>query len=630
VQAVGLDWRAGPLWERYIDFEEANRDWRRLGAVFRRALATPTEGLAAVHVRLRALVVGDDCPPLGQLCTTSEAAALAALGTEATAVTAVGAVGGPGGGQSSTEASSCTAAEKTSTAAAHGPAAGIEVDHLEMEEAEEGELEDGELSAEEFGLQAPKAASAWQSKVQWPGRAIDHGAPEHTAAKAVSAIASGPHRLQHLAGVKEQLTRKRQEWFLDLHEAIYQKTAAEAELMRPFEVHLQRPYFHNKPLSEVQLQTWRRYLDFEESRQPRDDRRLHTLYARCLVAANNYLEFWLRYGALLERTGGPERVRALFADACLCGRLRRRPDAVVTWAELEEQCGYPVRARELLDEALASYARGSVEVVLRRVSVERRAGDLQSCEALLRRYASECLDPAARGFLVRQYARLCEDTLQQPQQARDALLQAWREGCRDACLLAELASLILRTGGGEGHVAGGAEGVALDCSSEAGRAAGGSADGGADGSGAQRSGAMACGVASRSAQGSGVGYGASEAMAMSIALFEEALDPSTTPYAPTEACVVWACYVDFLVAHGAPVTTLRFAQARARTFAVVAGLRGHGRAGGRRPIPGDMEGVQEPAAKVSRTGEVHADKVLSAVSTVGEFSSPRRTSAAGA
>ncbi|CAL1158404.1 unnamed protein product, partial [Cladocopium goreaui] len=68
VETVGSDWRAFPLWDLYMNFEEKNRRWKRLGSVLRRAMVVPMEGLPAVRIRLRALVLGDAAPPLEELC----------------------------------------------------------------------------------------------------------------------------------------------------------------------------------------------------------------------------------------------------------------------------------------------------------------------------------------------------------------------------------------------------------------------------------------------------------------------------------------------------------------------------------------------------------------------------------
>mmetsp|Transcript_52630 Transcript_52630/g.112281 ORF Transcript_52630/g.112281 Transcript_52630/m.112281 type:complete len:616 (-) Transcript_52630:232-2079(-) len=169
--------------------------------------------------------------------------------------------------------------------------------------------------------------------------------------------------------------------FLSIFEPTYQKAAVEAVSLSIFEKRILRPYFHNKPLSEAQIDAWRRYLDFEESRWPRDNQRLHAVYRRCLVAANNYAEFWMRYAALLEaEAASPTAGLSLLESGRLNGRLRGRSDIAVFAAEIEEELGNIDAARALLDEALQLPGPGYPEVALRRLSLERRA--LKNSEVL--------------------------------------------------------------------------------------------------------------------------------------------------------------------------------------------------------------------------------------------------------
>ncbi|CAL1148560.1 unnamed protein product, partial [Cladocopium goreaui] len=160
-------------------------------------------------------------------------------------------------------------------------------------------------------------------------------------------------------GKKTKFITDRAQRFLQMREELWAAASEEASLLRTFEAPLHRHYFHQKVLSSAQLDAWRRFLDFEESREPRDWRRLQGLFERCLIVANNYLEFWLRYASVLEQAEAahgqnkPEISCGLLRGACLSGRLSRRPDALAAWAELEESCGRVDRARVLLDATLS-------------------------------------------------------------------------------------------------------------------------------------------------------------------------------------------------------------------------------------------------------------------------------------
>ncbi|CAK9096435.1 unnamed protein product, partial [Durusdinium trenchii] len=294
--------------------------------------------------------------------------------------------------------------------------------------------------------------------------------------------------------------------FLQMREAIWKKTSEEALVLREFEGLLHRHYFHHKPLSLAQLDAWRRYLDFEESRTPRNWRRLQGLFERCLIVTNNYLEFWLRYASLLEQAEAtsnpgakPELACSLLRGACLSGRLARRPDALAAWAELEEECGRTLRSRIILDGALAGCGRGSADLALRRCGLELRQQDGDLAAALLESFAANA-DLSSRAILSRRHARLCEE-LGHPEKAYESLLAAWQAGCRQVGLLVELSSLTMR-----GH--------------------------------AEKKGEPG------------------SAVAKCITLFEEALQCAEADgHKFGEVCELWSCYVDFLLAHGAPLGT---------------------------------------------------------------------------
>lgn len=96
---------------------------------------------------------------------------------------------------------------------------------------------------------------------------------------------------------------------------------------------IRRPYFHVKPLEEVQLINWADYLSFEEAEAAESEstvreelkaqnpelseteltakvlasdvvllarRRVKVLYERCLVACALYEHFWIRYARYTE------------------------------------------------------------------------------------------------------------------------------------------------------------------------------------------------------------------------------------------------------------------------------------------------------------------------------------------
>eukprot|EP00435_Cladocopium_sp_Y103_P049809 s428_g15.t1 len=524
VDTVGSDWRAFPLWDLYMNFEEKNRCWKRLGFVLRRAMVVPMEGLPAVRIRLRALVVGDAAPPLEELCCDD--AESNRLDVEMRTQSY------------DPQVMTISLAEHVAVApvvskppvapvVAPPAAAAVESD----EELEEGELvEEGEIVEDEPS--PPDAAPPSElEKPETPVPPVPLSASPEPAPEPAAEV-DDPKNMK-TPEKKTKFITDRAQRFLQMREELWAAASEEASLLRTFEAPLHRHYFHQKPLSSAQLDAWRRFLDFEESREPRNWRRLQGLFERCLIVTNNYLEFWLRYASVLEQAEAahgqnkkPEISCGLLRGACLSGRLSRRPDALAAWAELEESCGRVDRARVLLDATLSGCGHGSSDLALRRASLELRDQDAELAAVLLDRYANDAVDLASKAILSRRYARLCEERLHQVDKACQSLLATWQAGCRDLGLLLELTSLLMRF------------------------------------SRAERKGSTG-----------------PPSLQQSCLLFEEALrclaNEAAVPAASAlaEACELWSCYVDFLLANGAPLSQLRDVQARARAFRSQASVR---------------------------------------------------------
>lgn len=71
-----------------------------------------------------------------------------------------------------------------------------------------------------------------------------------------------------------------------------------------------RPYFHVTKLDVVELDSWHKYLGFEEGRG--DLERAAFLYERCLVACALYDKFWLRYARWMFSQGKEENARIIY------------------------------------------------------------------------------------------------------------------------------------------------------------------------------------------------------------------------------------------------------------------------------------------------------------------------------
>ncbi|XP_063079007.1 pre-mRNA-processing factor 39 [Engraulis encrasicolus] len=184
-------------------------------------------------------------------------------------------------------------------------------------------------------------------------------------------LADPAKRVTEIENMRHKVIEARQEIFNHNEHEVSKRWA--------FEEGIKRPYFHVKPLEKSQLSNWREYLDFElENGTPE---RAVVLFERCLIACALYEEFWIKYAKYLEGYS-IEGVRHVYKKACTI-HLPKKPTVHLLWAAFEEQQGSIDEARRVL-KSLEEAVPGLAMVRLRRVSLERRHGNLEEAEALLR------------------------------------------------------------------------------------------------------------------------------------------------------------------------------------------------------------------------------------------------------
>lgn len=221
-----------------------------------------------------------------------------------------------------------------------------------------------------------------------------------------------------------------------------------------FEEAIKRPYFHVKPLDSLQLRSWHAYLDFEmaqlsnhskqnekesaqeegykETAEPPevsssspvcvDDSRVRILLERCLIACALYEEFWTRYVRYLEPKSVDE-TRRVFQRACKV-HLTHQPNIHMLWATFEEKHGDLSEARRILAD-LEKTMPGLAVLRLRRAALERRAGQLEKSEALLREAVAESKEkPTLHAFYSIKLARLLLKLSRNTEGARRILTEA--------------------------------------------------------------------------------------------------------------------------------------------------------------------------------------------------------------
>ncbi|XP_072102043.1 pre-mRNA-processing factor 39-like [Mobula birostris] len=186
-----------------------------------------------------------------------------------------------------------------------------------------------------------------------------------------------------------------------------------------FEEAIKRPYFHVKPLERVQLKNWKDYLDFEIASGTNE--RVLVLFERCVIACALYEDFWIKYAKYLENHS-VEAVRNVFQRACMV-HLPKKPTLHLLWAAFEEQQGELKEAQRIL-HSFQMVVPGLAMVLLRRVSLERRCGNVDEAEALLREAVEQHQDTPLASFFAVKLSRQLLKVQRNLAKARKVLLEA--------------------------------------------------------------------------------------------------------------------------------------------------------------------------------------------------------------
>ncbi|XP_069501064.1 uncharacterized protein [Ambystoma mexicanum] len=239
--------------------------------------------------------------------------------------------------------------------------------------------------------------------------------------------------LEYLEQASDVDKQKMRELIISLREQMYKQNEAEVSKRWTFEEAIKRPYFHVKPLERAQLINWRNYLDFEISCGSHS--RTIVLFERCVIACALYEEFWLKYTKYLE-THTVIGTRSVFQRSSLY-HLPKKPNLHLLWAAFEERQGEVDEARNIL-KTLDEAVPGLAMVRLRRVSLERRLGNLEAAEALLREAILANEGTQLATFYSIKLARQVLKVQNNLSKARDVLQEALQKDPENAKLYLNL------------------------------------------------------------------------------------------------------------------------------------------------------------------------------------------------
>ncbi|XP_024519001.1 pre-mRNA-processing factor 39 isoform X1 [Selaginella moellendorffii] len=169
------------------------------------------------------------------------------------------------------------------------------------------------------------------------------------------------------------------ERFIRRREELYKSTKEWDAKVREYETAIRRPYFHVKPLDDLQLLNWHRYLDFLEKEGDFD--KIVKAYERCVIACANYPEYWIRYIHTMEA-----KSRSEIADDALDRALhifvKRRPEIHIYAARFKERREDAAGARKEYSVLSSEIAPGLLEVISKHANFEKRQGNIDGACAI--------------------------------------------------------------------------------------------------------------------------------------------------------------------------------------------------------------------------------------------------------
>ncbi|XP_064367862.1 pre-mRNA-processing factor 39 isoform X1 [Dromaius novaehollandiae] len=206
---------------------------------------------------------------------------------------------------------------------------------------------------------------------------------------------------------------------IEIHQEMFNHNEHEVSKRWTFEEGIKRPYFHVKPLEKAQLKNWKEYLEFEIENGTHE--RVVVLFERCVISCALYEDFWIKYAKYMENHS-IEGVRHVYSRACTI-HLPKKPMVHMLWAAFEEQQGNIDEARRIL-KTFEECILGLAMVRLRRVSLERRHGNMEEAEHLLQDAIRSARSISESSFYAIKLARHLFKVQKNLPKAREVLSEA--------------------------------------------------------------------------------------------------------------------------------------------------------------------------------------------------------------
>nr|XP_039271268.1 pre-mRNA-processing factor 39-like [Styela clava] len=337
VKAAGPEFRSEKLWNKYIHWEQSNKDWNAVIDIYDRVLKLPTQHYAIFFKDYKEFVMSRSPKEI--------------------------------------------------------------LSYQEFEEMLEEVRDDADA------LEKDKKKDAEDQEMQ---EDVDDDAPPGVE----SNDRGKPPNEKELKAVSEKIIEKKKKMF--------DETEASVTKIWTFEEGIKRPYFHVKALERTQIKNWRDYLEAEIGRQDNAER-VVLLFERCLIACALYEDFWLKYARYLMKSDS-SRARDVYRRACQI-HLPKKPNIHLHWATFEELEGHHDVAAKILED-LEKTLPNLAMVKLRRVAIERRAGNIQAAEDIMKGYVSAAEKGTDECFYIRKYVWFLVKVSNKIDEARQVLKDA--------------------------------------------------------------------------------------------------------------------------------------------------------------------------------------------------------------